>query len=63
MLHEQPLETAARYRRTAEYIADAALTPYLLRMAEEFEREAAEESASSVVSCLPTRGNFWATAA
>lgn len=63
MLNEQPLETAARYRHTAEYIADAALTPYLLRMAEDFERRAAERSVIAVVASSPASGNSWATAA
>lgn len=60
MLHEQPLEKAARYRHTAEYIADAALTPYLLRMAEDYERLASKVSIISAASSLPVRDAAWA---
>jgi hypothetical protein len=63
MLHEQPLEKAARYRRTAEYVADAALTPYLLRMAEDYERQASEGAVIAATSSLPSRGGAWATPA
>lgn len=63
MSHEHPLEKAARYRQTAEYIADAALTPYLLRMAEDCERQAAEAGVISAASSLPLRAGRWATSA
>ena len=63
MLHEQPLEKAARYRQTAEYIADAGLTAYLLRMAEDYERYASEGSVISAGSSAPARETAWAAPA
>ncbi|CAH2602949.1 conserved protein of unknown function [Rhodovastum atsumiense] len=38
---ETALERAARYRWTAEYIQDPSLSPYLMRVAEEYQKQAA----------------------
>jgi hypothetical protein len=37
-LPEIARQRAARYRWTADYIADPSLSPYLLRVADEYER-------------------------
>lgn len=63
MLHEHPLDKAARYRHTAEYIADAALTDYLIRMAEDCERQASEASLMATVASPAARGGSRATPA